>query len=183
MSEFIYNGSNESIIKAVKEANGKSERLASLLFDADVKKFECANIGSRELGFIVNTNRNETLEVKTYWYFKKKVLGKFVPSEPKTIWINSNGLAARQVSSLVSTFWHERIHFLDSISRATFGHDGNTYYKWKEQTAPYFVDALAEKIAQYNLKEDQMQRTDNANIIYYIPWYKRGIKWLIEKLR
>jgi len=179
MNNFAYYGNNSNIIQAVKRANEIQDQIIKLLNAADVKKFVSSTIGSSALAHIIAKHSGVTCEVRTYYYWRSKVLGKFVPSQPGIIWLNSNGLSRRSISGLVCTKWHERIHFLDLLEKGlSFGHDGNTYHAWKEQTAPYFVDYLAEKIVAGIEDEPQDVRTDNTNIIIYVPIYKRFWNWI-----
>ena len=171
---FINESNLFRVEQSVELANLIHEQIIARLHDAKVKQFEVSNIGSDQLAHIIANYAGYQCKVRTYWYFRKNVLGKFVPSEPDVVYINSNGLESRRISSIVCTLWHERIHFLDHlVTTAHFGHNGNRYYKWKEQTAPYFVDYLAEKIVAYIIGEDQTQRTDNDNVVIYTPWYKK----------
>ncbi|MEI6243111.1 MAG: hypothetical protein WCP39_06880 [Chlamydiota bacterium] len=63
------------------------------------------------------------------------------------IYLNERKLPGKSFPSLVSTLVHESIHILDrNPTVRTFGH-GNNFAKGKENTAPYRLQSIAERIA------------------------------------
>jgi hypothetical protein len=68
------------------------------------------------------------------------------------IYLNARKLD-RSVPSLVSTLIHETVHLADNDSKTrSFGH-GDNYAKGKENTAPYRLETIAEKIASSSIAE------------------------------
>jgi hypothetical protein len=86
--------------------------------------------------------------VKTYkpfWWFSKAVA---MTKGGGVIYFNERKLPQKSFESLVSTLIHESVHLIDRDPKVmSFGH-GNNYAKGKENTAPYKLQDIAERIAK-----------------------------------
>jgi hypothetical protein len=88
---------------------------------------------------------------------------------PNTLFLNLKKLR-RSPESIAATIIHESIHALDHESvDYTFGH-GNNSSKGKEDTAPYWIGNLANKILNNNsdlakIDFDQDEDDNNDNIV------------------
>jgi hypothetical protein len=91
-------------------------------------------------------SRKVDVTVQTYkpWNPWTRALAKTLPGT--VIYLNARTLD-RSVPSLVATLIHESVHIADNAQKAlSFGH-GNNYAAGKENSAPYKLDAIAERIA------------------------------------
>ena len=165
---FEYTGKIESLKEASKKADNIKSEIVRSLEHSKITRFRCSNITPAELSDIIRTSKMK-IEIKNYWYWNRNVMGYFDASKPSVININTRSLP-RSVSSLVSTLWHEYIHALDANEKHFyFHHDSNYYELWKEDTAPFYVDAIAEKFT--NLI-DQKPETENTQMMP-APFWKR----------
>lgn len=144
----------------VERANTVVPELIERLKKLGEYKFKLSDITAIELAEMFEKS-NATLEVKTYWYYSRNVIGKFVPSQPLNIWLNRKA-QPRGIEDNVATMIHEGVHYLDSLTPKYFGHADNKYKKWKENTAPFYADNLAEQIV---LGFDVIQTGTNTNIV------------------
>jgi hypothetical protein len=85
-----------------------------------------------------------TVQKWTPWYIFSKAYATTVPGT--VIYLNARKLD-RSVSSLVSTLTHEAVHIADNDPKTRFFGHGNNSPKGKDNTAPYKLDAIAERIA------------------------------------
>ena len=76
------------------------------------------------------------MEIKTYWYWSKKVYGYYSKETPDKIFINTRTLP-RFSTSLINTFFHEACHCA-GFSHG-LGRTANFYYNWKSKTVPYYI--------------------------------------------
>ncbi len=115
---------------------------------------------------------NYELIVKTYksknpW---SKAYGYFSPAKSDHIFLNTRKLN-RSKGSIVSSLIHEMIHYVDDKNKMeSYGH-GDNKPTGKENTAPYWIDNLAESIIDDKLPD--FNNVENANIKYYVPFYKK----------
>lgn len=173
MVKFKYNGSNENIIEAVFIANSIYGDVAAIVAERD-KEFMNANTSPESIAKTME-KAGFTMTIKTYWYWRRGVYGYFNPSKPDNIYINTRSLP-RSVPSLVATFYHEMMHALDSRSDTYYFNHGSNYYKpWKENTAPFFVDRVAEEIARGGEFSGEYE-ADNTKI-KTMPWWQRILPW------
>jgi len=165
---FEYTGEIESLKKASKQANAIKSSIIRSLEHSKLTRFRCSNIGPEQLADLIGGSTLK-MEVKTYWYWSRNVFGYFDASKPNVIHINTRSLP-RPIPSLVSTLWHEYIHALDSsVTVLYLHHDSNYYESWKEECAPFYVDAIAERLAAAS---DNVPRTDNTKV-KSAPLWKR----------
>lgn len=183
---FIYLGSNEIIKSSVE--------LANLIYDDVVKElmivpeqefFEgSSNVNMGELANIMELHINTPFYVETYWYWSKRVNGKYIPSTPNKMYINTRGYAFNSkdaVFNLVYLMFHEHCHFLDHITPDKFFHHFDNRYKpYKEMTAPYFVDNIAEKIIMKRNEVNRFDKNRDASLIK--PRFFRRLFLLLKKL-
>jgi len=115
--------------------------------------------------------------VKTYrsknpW---SSALGYFSPSQPDHIFLNNRKLN-RSKGSIVATLIHEMIHFCDYLNEVdSYGHGDNSP-AGKENTAPFYIDNIAESIVDD--KQPSFKNVENGNIKTYTPWYKRLLNFI-----
>jgi len=165
---FEYTGEIESLKEASKQANEIKDEIIYSLERSKTTRFRCSNITPAELSDIIRTSKMK-IEIKTYWYWSRNVFGYFDASKPNVIHINTRSLP-RPIPSLVSTLWHEYIHALDANEKHFyFHHDSNYYELWKEDTAPFYIDGIAERLAAAS---DNVPRTDNTKV-KSAPLWKR----------
>lgn len=163
---------NMDIAKAVATANSIQTEVIGVLEMPGSKfhrrQFKCANITGKELAMIMR-NRVGVIEVRQYWYWNSNVLGKYDPSRPDVVWLNSR---ARQVlGGYVGTLFHELVHYLDGVTKYRYFHHGdNNYERWKEDTAEYYVDAIAEALAVDGRYESPREKT--TKIVTVRWWHK-----------
>lgn len=182
---FIYKGKNDHVKNSVSLANNIKDEVFSEL-ENRTEPFAKSNppINGKDLvGLFMSVLGVETLEVKTYWYWSRNVLGKFDLANPNVIWLNTRALN-RSRPSIVSTLWHEATHFVDGfLNLFEFGHGkgrtANFYYEWKEDCAPFYVDGVAEYVARERLDKNRgwnlldPSPPDNTKIKTYNPLWKR----------
>jgi hypothetical protein len=117
------------------------------------------------------------MQVKFYRGHRfSRALGKFYPSRPFEIHINSRKLG-RSDGSIVATMVHELIHAIDRFQGSySFGHGDNKWTPAKEYTAPYYIDKIAEAfiddkpIHEGNIKDNKKIKTFNKRFVWYKPW-------------
>jgi predicted SprT family Zn-dependent metalloprotease len=110
------------------------------------------------------------MEVKTYWYWRRRVLGKFVPSQPKVVWLNRKAFP-RTEASVVATLYHELIHAVDHFNKEYYFHHGsNRYHISKESSAPYYVDAIAESVLGKDSDREKTTRIVTVRRVWWKPW-------------
>jgi hypothetical protein len=138
-----YKGNYEQVKLAVEDAN---EILYSREFYELINQrenFNCTEKTPQEISKILQETDLE-IEVKTYkpkWRYSK-VLGYFVKSKPKNVFLNSRKLY-RETSSITNTIVHEYVHAVDNHFENTaidFGHNCGTF----KNTAPYTIGNIAE---------------------------------------
>lgn len=173
---FVYKGKKQKLISMKLLSNSIKNELCKEL-QKRIDKFKCSNINGQDLCNIISQHWEKNFEIKTYWYWRRSVNGMFDASTPNCMYINTRGYAYNgDLGGLVSLAWHEYVHYLDYLQdEYYFHHESNAYRTWKEETAPYYTDYLAEKI----INNEATDRERAEKVIYYIPWYKRlwrGIK-------
>jgi len=170
---FNYNGNSELIKECVKRAN------ELVIDDAFLVKIEACDFSKATCDgdqIVRDIRLCSGLFVELY---KSKnpfssSCGYFSPNNPNSIFLNTRKLN-RSKGSIVSTLIHEMIHYCDSINtKESYGHGDNSP-AGKENTAPFYIDNIAESIIDD--KTPNFNNIDNANISYYVPWYKRLISW------
>jgi hypothetical protein len=144
-----YKGNYEQVKIAVEDAN---EILYSKEFYELINKredFNCTEKKPKEISKILQETDLE-IEVKTYkpkWKHSK-VLGYFVKSKPRNVFLNVRKLN-RQTSSITNTIIHEYVHAVDNHfdnSVINFGHSCGTF----KNTAPYIIGNIAEIMIEGN---------------------------------
>jgi hypothetical protein len=153
-----YSEELESIIKLPSE---ELESIIKIPVDPAVEKEKAFNL-------TVKLYKSKNPFSKAYGYFS--------PSKPDHIFLNTRKLN-RSKGSIVSSLIHEMIHYVDDKNKQeSYGHGDNSPVG-KENTAPYWIDNLAESIIDNKLPD--FNNNENANIIYYVPFYKRF--WMYVK--
>jgi hypothetical protein len=168
---FKYKGSNASIMCAVEEANDliiSKEFLTPILDKESFDMADCDGVIIAQLIDLFASGMFGDLTVKTYksknpW---SKAYGYFNPSKPDQIYLNTRNLN-RPIASIIASLVHEMLHFLDSKSVFSFGHGDNSS-TGKGETAPYWIDNLAE-----NILKTYVFSTYNSGGNIYTPWYYR----------
>lgn len=173
---FEIKSKNETILEPVVKAN-------ILLNDPkfktklnNKKSFDMATCDGRH---ILNLIENNQRRLNVYTYTSRnpwsRAYGYFSPSTPDNIYLNTRKLN-RSTGSIVSSLIHEMVHWLDHYdTQHSFNHGSNNP-SGKNNTAPYWIDNIAESIIDN--KEPDFNNTDNSNIKVYVPWYKRVWLWL-----
>jgi hypothetical protein len=174
---FKYNGTNKDILQAVDDCNNLIQTNSFLTKIALKDHFDYADCTGRFISQMIEyfiQGKYGDLHVNVYksknpW---SRAYGYFNPSKPDQIYLNSRKLN-RSLASICASLCHELIHYLDSKSVFSFGHGDNSSVG-KENSAPYWIDNLAEEI----LLVDKIEGS-KANK-FYTPWYYRlynFIKW------
>lgn len=84
-----------------------------------------------------------TCNVRTYHRRFTRALAYFIPSQPDTVYINTAKLN-RSTGSIIATLIHEWVHLVDHDDKThSFGHGDNSP-RGKQNTAPYWIDNLAQ---------------------------------------
>ena len=163
-----YKGNYEQVRLAVEDANEVlySNEFYELI--EQYKNFKCTEKTSKEIASILKLTTLE-VEVKIYkprWRYSK-VLGYFVKSRPKNIFLNSRKLY-RNTSSITNTIIHEYVHAVDNHfdnSGIDFGHNCDTF----KNTAPYTIGNIAEIMVDgndINNFDSSLIALDHTNILH-----------------
>ena len=139
----------------------------------DMSTLSGAEIAARVIDFV-----NSGKQMNIVYYKSKnpwsKAYGFYTPSRPFDININTRRMN-RTTASFVATLVHEMIHAIDGLdSENEFGH-GSNESTGKDNTAPYYIGALASK-----LYGDE-QTVESYPRVIRTPWYKRLWNWLRGK--
>lgn len=171
---FKYDGDISSIKKAVTYANSDILKMYVIDHVKSRASFDMSTASpqyiSEQLDLFLS---NVTVNIVTYKPFNRftKAIGYYSPDEPTTIHFNVYKLTS-DLSVYVGNFFHEIVHMMDSFDNEhSFGH-GDNKPSGKANTAPYFIGNIA---ASYMRNKKNMNNTETAQIIYYVPWYKRLI--------
>ena len=169
---FEYNGNRTDLKDAVNYLNDNFDKVfltvnKNFIFLDSKQKY-----ADYSLMDIFNDHKSikEKTIIREYWYFSKRVMGYFKPSDPGYININTRSLPRSQ-SSIIGSIVHEYMHKVDSVSKNDYGHDDNYYKNWKGLTVPYyfgnfFSQVYAQKIGEIipTYKQSFFRRI--LNIIY-----------------
>jgi hypothetical protein len=123
---------------------------------AKINGFAMGNITGSQLVQLFQQDRKITVEVyRPLWLFSR-ALGYTTDGEEDVVHLNGFRLH-RSEASIVATLVHELVHILDMHDEAhKFGHGDNSSVG-KNNTAPYKLDAIAERII---LDEQQMPKKE-----------------------
>lgn len=124
--------------------------------------FECSNINGPKLSEIIKQRlmTGRTVTLRSYWYWRRKVAGKYDPTTPGIIYFNKRNLKPKLKKYLYpiikKSIGHEITHLFDGLSLFEFHHCGvNKYDTWMNRTAPYIVGRLVEKLSSlFAMPED-----------------------------
>lgn len=172
---FKYEGNNSKIISVAKKCN---ELLDSDLFMYKIATKENGYLWSTCSGtmiadYIKSFPFDMTIELYTSKNPWTSSNGYFTPSKPHTIHLNTRKLA-RSNGSVCATCIHELVHAVDSwVVDDEFGHRDNKKTPEKEDTAPFYIDNIAESIVSNIPLEMIENRSNNSNIKFVPVWYKR----------
>jgi hypothetical protein len=143
----------------IQELKNIPDELVKIPIDPEVEREKAFNL-------IVKLYKSKNPWSKAYGYFS--------PAKPDHIFLNTRKLN-RSKGSIVSSLIHEMIHYVDDKNKnESYGHGDNSSLG-KENTAPYWIDNLAESIIDNKLPD--FNNNENVNIVYYVPWYKKLFKF------
>jgi hypothetical protein len=179
---FKYEGLNPNLKKACEVANAIFPLVIRNLEENKimlVNSYDRPSYYSSDLAGFIEIYAEE-MTIQTYFYKNRGVYGMYDASKPTTIFINTESLP-RHVASLVATFYHELIHFIDTRTTVDLGHGKgwtrNFWKPWKEKTGPFYVDSLAEVLAINYLGEATVIPTDNTKIVTRPLWHRILFFW------
>ncbi len=133
------------IIQATQKAN---ELLKSPAFFDAIRahaSFDMANVSPAVVATLMG-EATVTMIIEMYFSRNRRVFGYDDPAHPEIIHINQNRNEFN-VPALVNTMLHETVHAVDDLNpEASFGHGDNSS-AGKENTAPYWIGSLAERMA------------------------------------
>lgn len=145
---FNYKASVDFITAAVEKANKLLESKEFYEELAKIKNFDGTNITGEVLANLIKISKVEAIvEIyKSKWPWSS-VNAYTSPQQPDIIKLNYNQFKKRKdPNSWAVTLIHEYIHLVDFENLDyTFGHEGNLR-KENENTAPYKVEKIAEKL-------------------------------------
>jgi hypothetical protein len=138
---------NEKILRCVKRAN---DILEDLDFYGEIAQKNSFDMSTASPTYIAKKMREKfpklNCNVKTYYKKWSRANAFFEPSNPTFININLAKLN-RTDESIVATIIHEWVHMVDGVDKQeSFGHGSNSS-KGKQNTAPYWIDNLAESFS------------------------------------
>ena len=157
----IYLGRVEALHRFVRRAN---EVLVNTQFYERISKHVDFDYTEEKPGHIAGWIKQSTLTVKVKLYKPKDpdtITTAYVSSNyPNTIFINSYRLN-RGTGKLVNTIIHEGVHAVDrSLPGKRFGH-GDNRWQGKQNSAPYWIGKLAERIINGVKAEDDHSIVEN----------------------
>lgn len=144
-----YSENNELIRKAVEKANFvlENQNFHQELLSAQ-NNFDHSNVNGEVISDLIKATKIEaTVEIYTSKWPWSRVNGYTVDDGKNKIFLNNRKLnGALDELDLAATLVHEFIHLVDfENDNFFFGHEGNTS-NGKDNTAPYWIDSLTEKI-------------------------------------
>lgn len=174
---FTYEGNNAKVNNVVSKCN---ETLNSDEFYNRIKSKDGGYLYSNCSGAVIaNSIRMFRIPITIELYKSKnpwtKANGYFTPSKPHTVHLNTRKLG-RSNGSIGATAIHELVHAVDAKEgQLEFGHKDNKHTPEKEDSAPFYIDNLAESMITGIPMEklDIRTRQENFNIKYVPVWYKR----------
>ena len=180
---FKYEGLNPNLKKACEVANAIFPLVLRKLDDNNtllVNSYNRPSYSSSDLAGFIEIYAEE-MTIQEYYYRNGNVLGMYDASKPTTIFINTKSLP-RPVASLVSTFYHELVHFIDTKTTIDLGHGKgrtrNFWKPWKEKTGPFYTDNLAEVLALNYLGDSPLiPLADNTKIVTRPLWHRILFFW------
>jgi hypothetical protein len=163
---FIYYGGNTKVKQAVQKANNllNGEEIYQLIMNKELGYTLSDASGVKIASLIRNFDKMITVNLyKSKWPWSK-TRGVFYPSKPYDIFLNMRRLD-RSVGSIAASLVHELVHAVDYESKLySFGHKKNSKESWMEDTAPFYIDNLAEHLITGIPMVDLDDRTANRNI-------------------
>lgn len=148
MVRIIYKGPDETLQQAVTGVNALF--LDTKFYNAISRHrfFDQSNISPLNLSLLI---RNTRMDMKIDFYYALYPFSKALtfddPERPQTIWLNKWNLR-RKAGSLANTLMHQCIHAVNSRHREfSFGH-GDNNGSGKENTAPFWIAALAQQMLE-----------------------------------
>lgn len=161
---FEYKGNIKSIKEATAAAN---ELFYNSHFTDTIAAKESFDMSTAKPSYIATSIRNTSnvkTNVKTYrsrnpW---SRAIAYFTANRPNDINLNTRKLN-RTKGSIVATLWHERIHQLDNLDPVHYYGHGNNSPRGKQNTAPYWIDNLAQSIIDKKLDHTN---NESRNIVY-----------------
>jgi hypothetical protein len=183
MKVFIYEGLNPNLKESCEVANAIWDKV---LFHLRMNEVPIVNgynkpVHTSSLLAEMMEMHVTTLTIKEYYYRSSNVLGMYDARHPTTIFINTRSLP-RQKTSLVSTFYHELVHYIDTQTTLDFSHGfgwtRNRWMRWKEKSGPFYVDNVAETVAKNYLGISQTSSRSNNTLIKTRPlWHRILFFW------
>lgn len=114
------------------------------------------------------------LDLELYYSRLSRVIGYTYPNVT-TVYMNSKYFAYFSVPQVVNNIVHEHCHKLG------FDHDFN-YTDRRPYSVPYAVGDIAQRVCEKMKGEDSLIPAPPADDLtppsYYVPWYKRAVRWV-----
>ena len=147
---FLYDGSDQRIIDAVKVANDPRLFKDLLKLIGEKEFFDMSDASPLELRIEFNVFMNTTtVNIKTYKAaFWSRAIAMFKRSDINSIYLNTRKLN-RSTASIVGTCFHEAGHACDAVSDFTFNHGygyGSNSPIGKENTFQYWIGNRAKEL-------------------------------------
>lgn len=122
------------------------------------EQFDMCDISPARLAGLIRSTR---MDMKVDFYYSVFPFSKAVtyddPENPQTIWLNKWNLD-RSAASIANTLMHQCIHAVNTrYPELYFGHGDNNSYQ-KEDTAPYWIASLAQRMIQNDNSETELMQ-------------------------
>tara|TARA_R110002096_G_scaffold232683_3_gene422608 strand:+ start:181 stop:696 length:516 start_codon:yes stop_codon:yes gene_type:complete len=168
---FKYTGNIEKIKDAVEMANYKT-LCADIVEDVkDSVDYDMSNVNTEYLSAeILMRFDADIMNVEIYYprYRYSSAMGYYSKSKPNTIHINGYKINSIHIYELVSLLWHEFCHYVDyKLPDGYYANHGSNSSKGKAYTFQYSVNRYVYSYFDYKKETNT----------YYIPWYKKVLRW------
>ena len=146
-----------------------SDRFYNLI--AEKASFDMATCKPKFISEQLRENYNH-LRIEVHTYYKKftRALAYFDPRYPNRIYINAAKLG-RSLGSIAASVVHEIIHLLDKFIKGEYFGHGDNSAKGKQNTAPYWIDNLAEALVDG--KKPDFNNNESSRIVYRRSFFSR----------
>jgi hypothetical protein len=150
-----YKGDIKNVILAIEIANDLLMGANSFYLNIEQRKpFDLSNVTAKQVAkSIRQTHIIYEVEYKLYrpWYRWSKAIGYYSKKTPNRINANIYKIKKMSVESIVANIVHEFVHLTDNFNGTEINHHHSSKVnpnsnKGKENTAPYWIGALAKKI-------------------------------------
>lgn len=164
---FFTQSNNNRLFQAIEKANNILFDEVFLGFINNKGSFDMATCSSSHIAQLIIVYRElEQMEIVGYHKKLSRALAYFDKRYPNKIFINTAKIN-RSLGSIVATYIHEYIHLLDNIDKTHYFGHGDNKRKGKENTAPYWIDNLAQSLID---GIEDFNNTESSKIISKRWW-------------